>query len=122
MIKIFYFLFTFVILMCFYQEIAGERCDSFQIEYWRRSDPADFITNFFDVCLDGTEATPCCGHGKCNIFCHDCAGGCRRGTEKSAIRKFRRANRHISFVPTLNIEHNPHNKKKCATCLDYDKS
>ena len=30
-------------------------------------------------CADGTCATPCCGHGKCNIFCCNCDDGCRTG-------------------------------------------
>jgi hypothetical protein len=29
------------------------------------------------VCGDGTSPTPCCAHGKCNIFCCNCDGGCR---------------------------------------------
>ena len=29
-------------------------------------------------CQDGTECTPCCGHGGCNIFCCNCDGGCRQ--------------------------------------------
>ena len=28
-------------------------------------------------CLDGSEATPCCGFGACNIFCCNCDDGCR---------------------------------------------
>ncbi|XP_035693723.1 uncharacterized protein LOC118427869 [Branchiostoma floridae] len=28
-------------------------------------------------CGDGTTSTPCCGHGKCNVFCCNCDGGCR---------------------------------------------
>ena len=28
-------------------------------------------------CYDGTECTPCCGYGGCNIFCCNCDGGCR---------------------------------------------
>ena len=28
-------------------------------------------------CADGTRSTPCCGYGKCNIFCCACKGGCR---------------------------------------------
>ncbi|KAF1847617.1 uncharacterized protein K460DRAFT_279871 [Cucurbitaria berberidis CBS 394.84] len=28
-------------------------------------------------CGDGTNGTPCCAHGKCNIFCCNCDGGCR---------------------------------------------
>ncbi|KAK4036054.1 hypothetical protein OUZ56_028125 [Daphnia magna] len=30
-------------------------------------------------CRDGTRGTPCCGKGRCNIFCRNCNGGCRRG-------------------------------------------
>ncbi|KZS90642.1 hypothetical protein SISNIDRAFT_468415 [Sistotremastrum niveocremeum HHB9708] len=30
-----------------------------------------------ELCPDCTEATPCCGYGKCNIFCCNCDGGCR---------------------------------------------
>ena len=32
---------------------------------------------YLDQCGDGTYGTPCCGHGKCNIFCCHCRGGCR---------------------------------------------
>lgn len=28
-------------------------------------------------CGDNTISTPCCGYGKCNIFCCHCRGGCR---------------------------------------------
>lgn len=31
------------------------------------------------LCKDCTKSTPCCGHGKCNIFCCNCDGGCREG-------------------------------------------
>lgn len=34
------------------------------------------------TCRDGTGPTPCCGRGKCNIFCCNCDGGCR---ERSRI-------------------------------------
>ncbi|KAI9551472.1 hypothetical protein GHT06_021805 [Daphnia sinensis] len=30
-------------------------------------------------CKDGTRGTPCCGYGRCNIFCRNCDGGCRTG-------------------------------------------
>ncbi|XP_066267366.1 uncharacterized protein [Branchiostoma lanceolatum] len=36
-----------------------------------------FKTGCTKYCGDGTEPTPCCGHGKCNIFCCNCDGGCR---------------------------------------------
>lgn len=26
-------------------------------------------------CADGTDATPCCGVGSCNLFCCNCDGG-----------------------------------------------
>ena len=29
-------------------------------------------------CADGTNGTPCCGVGGCNIFCCHCNGGCRQ--------------------------------------------
>lgn len=29
------------------------------------------------LCNDGTQSTPCCGNGGCNIFCCNCDGGCR---------------------------------------------
>lgn len=31
-------------------------------------------------CADGTSATPCCGHGGCNLFCCACDQGCRTGS------------------------------------------
>lgn len=33
-------------------------------------------------CEDGTKANPCCGKGKCNAFCRNCVGGCRKGREQ----------------------------------------
>jgi len=30
-----------------------------------------------NLCGDNTAGTPCCGYGKCNIFCCACKGGCR---------------------------------------------
>ncbi|MEM8995124.1 MAG: hypothetical protein AAGF23_10085, partial [Acidobacteriota bacterium] len=33
------------------------------------------------TCADGTYPTPCCGVGKCNIFCCSCDGGCRTGPD-----------------------------------------
>ena len=33
-------------------------------------------------CDDGTTGTPCCGYGKCNIFCCNCDGGCRTSMGK----------------------------------------
>lgn len=31
------------------------------------------------TCDDGTKGTPCCAHGRCNIFCCNCDDGCRQG-------------------------------------------
>ncbi len=33
-------------------------------------------------CGDGSRGTPCCGQGRCNIFCCNCDGGCRRRSDK----------------------------------------
>lgn len=40
-------------------------------------------------CDDGTDATPCCGTQKCNLFCCGCKGGkCRaRGTSKLLLER-----------------------------------
>ncbi|XP_078595017.1 uncharacterized protein LOC144872581 [Branchiostoma floridae x Branchiostoma japonicum] len=39
--------------------------------WWRR--------RCYNRCGDGTrQPTPCCGYGKCNIFCCNCDDGCRR--------------------------------------------
>ncbi|XP_066283139.1 uncharacterized protein [Branchiostoma lanceolatum] len=36
-------------------------------------------------CKDGTrQHTPCCGYGRCNIFCCNCDGGCRRSKREVA--------------------------------------
>merc|ERR1711951_66512 len=32
------------------------------------------------MCGDGTQGTPCCATGGCNIFCCNCAGRCRTGS------------------------------------------
>jgi len=32
---------------------------------------------FGGTCADGTQGTPCCGRGSCNLFCCACDGGCR---------------------------------------------
>ncbi|KAI9551477.1 hypothetical protein GHT06_021810 [Daphnia sinensis] len=29
-------------------------------------------------CDDNTRANPCCGNGKCDVFCRNCVGGCRK--------------------------------------------
>lgn len=103
--------------MCFYQEIAGECCPYFKIEYYC-NDPLSLPTSRCSkyVCLDGTEGTPFCGYGPCDMFRCDCAGGCRRGTEKSARQKFQMANPNIAFVFVSTYDLNPKNRKKCATC------
>ena len=35
------------------------------------------------VCNDGTECTPWCGYGPCNIFGCNCDGGCRVSMDKN---------------------------------------
>ncbi len=30
------------------------------------------------ICADGSDGTPCCGVGSCNIFCCNCDDGCRQ--------------------------------------------
>ena len=35
-------------------------------------------SNRIGMCADGTVGTPCCGVGKCNIFCCNCDSGCRQ--------------------------------------------
>lgn len=39
-------------------------------------------------CDDGTKGTPCCGYGKCNIFCCNCDGGCRKEDSRSIANRF----------------------------------
>ncbi|KAK6503372.1 hypothetical protein TWF481_008392 [Arthrobotrys musiformis] len=36
-------------------------------------------------CEDGTEATPCCGYGSCNLWCCRCDGGCRTSNDPSQV-------------------------------------
>ncbi|CAG7710875.1 unnamed protein product, partial [Allacma fusca] len=38
---------------------------------------AAFFNGGASTCDDGTTGTPCCGYGRCNLFCCDCNGGCR---------------------------------------------
>jgi len=33
-------------------------------------------------CKDGSDKYACCGKGKCNIFCCNCDGGCRKAHDK----------------------------------------
>ncbi|PRW44326.1 Diedel [Chlorella sorokiniana] len=35
-----------------------------------------------EKCGDGTEPTPYCGYGKCNIFGCNCDGGCRTASKR----------------------------------------
>ncbi|KAB2569026.1 Protein Diedel [Lasiodiplodia theobromae] len=41
--------------------------------FCHKTTPNCFTPN---ACADGAWATPCCGRGKCNIFCCACDGGC----------------------------------------------
>ncbi|KAH7090754.1 hypothetical protein FB567DRAFT_546915 [Paraphoma chrysanthemicola] len=36
-------------------------------------------------CDDGTDSTPCCANGKCNIFCCNCDDGCRKETYDGCV-------------------------------------
>lgn len=50
-------------------------------------DPDGQGTEF--ACADHTACTPCCGVGKCSIFCCNCDGGCRGSvTAQEALAKF----------------------------------
>jgi hypothetical protein len=35
-----------------------------------------------DTCPDGSSSSTCCAHGKCNLFCCNCDGGCRVNSGK----------------------------------------
>lgn len=35
-----------------------------------------------EKCGDGTEPTPFCGYGPCNIFGCNCDGGCRKASKR----------------------------------------
>ncbi|KAF2630906.1 hypothetical protein BU25DRAFT_446474 [Macroventuria anomochaeta] len=37
------------------------------------------------VCDDLTSGTPCCGNGKCNVFCCNCDRGCRKSSNAIGI-------------------------------------
>lgn len=63
MFKIISFLLISLILMSYYQEIAGECC---------------ILPRGQHFCRDGTPQTPYCGYGPCNIYGCNCQGGCRR--------------------------------------------
>lgn len=39
-------------------------------------------------CGDHTQGTPCCGYGKCNIFCCNCDGGCRHYALEGSAGRF----------------------------------
>lgn len=45
------------------------------------ADPVDaaYCGSRRGYCRDGTRGTPCCGYGRCNVFCRNCNGGCREG-------------------------------------------
>lgn len=49
-----------------------------------------FIRFFFqiDISFSGTAITPCCGRGRCNIFCCNCDGGCRKATIRTSRERF----------------------------------
>ncbi|KAH7398653.1 hypothetical protein DE146DRAFT_782297 [Phaeosphaeria sp. MPI-PUGE-AT-0046c] len=40
---------------------------------------------FLSYCPDGSDSTPCCGRGSCNVFCCDCDDGCRTETYDGCV-------------------------------------
>ncbi|KAH7399155.1 hypothetical protein DE146DRAFT_783161 [Phaeosphaeria sp. MPI-PUGE-AT-0046c] len=59
---------AFVTLLGFTTIVHAERC-----------------SKEFGACADNTPPTPCCGNGKCNIFCSNCDNGCRAETYDGCI-------------------------------------
>lgn len=69
--------------------INAECCGPFPVWY----DTTEGQRKRADICYDGTKVDGYfCGHGKCNIFGCNCAGGCRRNGKgfnmNEAIRIF----------------------------------
>lgn len=84
--------------MCCHQKIAGESCPTVhRVQYYCQPNYGYICHK--EVCNDGTEGTPYCGYGSCNIFGYNCAGGCRQGTSSDAEQIYRDANPHIRFLP-----------------------
>ncbi|CAG7785733.1 unnamed protein product, partial [Allacma fusca] len=59
---------TLVFVSIHVAHVSGECCKSDRIgDIWSLA-----------ACSDNTAATPCCAYGRCNFFCCNCDGGCRR--------------------------------------------
>lgn len=93
MFKVINFLLISLILMCHYQKIAGDCCYSFDVvslDCYTEHDGWYYCLQQ-KICEDGTEGTPYCGYGACNIVGCNCAGGCRRSTAgESPIEIYKR--------------------------------
>lgn len=100
MFKIKVFLFVFSILMCCYQEIAGDCCAG---HYFKVKHVCDTRFNMNDlictsnICYDGTDHTSAyCGVGPCNMF--GCGCTCRTGSLESAKENYKARNPYIRYV------------------------
>lgn len=99
MYKISNFLSISLILMCLYtQEIAGECCRDTPVRLHYYCEGVSGSVCAVDICADGTDPTPFCGYGKCNIFGCACEGGCRTGSSLRAESVYMEANQHLKFV------------------------
>lgn len=81
----------FLVVMLFSTvPVSGECCYAEWKDFTRRAlldgvDDASDSVGMVDrrrkrsgyYCEDGSEGTPCCGQGSCNMFCCDCDDGCK---------------------------------------------
>ncbi|KAF8884353.1 hypothetical protein BD779DRAFT_1674168 [Infundibulicybe gibba] len=61
--------------------------------------PTDGFFASSNLCPDGTECTPYCGYGPCNVFGCNCDGGCRGGNARRS-----RSIAHAGLVSTGTTE------------------
>lgn len=66
-------------------------------------------------CNDGSNGTPCCGKGSCNIFCCNCDGGCwpskdRRRRDENSIPEETNSTLILSQYDTNNDGHFDHDE------------
>ena len=69
---------------------------------WNPDDAPDIFLGYCGCpvsghCKDNPTCTPCCGYGKCNIFCGNCDGGCREGDQDSSAHMIMIMNGKILF-------------------------
>lgn len=100
MFKIFHCLFISLIMICLYQYAEADCCHASLIAEYRCVDEEGNTdgTCEYVLCNDGTESTPYCGYGTCNIFGCNCDGGCRMGTLNKAKEKFLEAHPNIELI------------------------